>query len=205
MMDKTFKLWAIAVAICTTCFFGCGSNTNTKEESAATQETETQQEVVAIEEQTCITAVEKYIVDSIGCYYAPGQICIPYPNIVKIDETNADDIRVWGDFWVYLYDLSGDTLKVVSGGRHPGLMHVKKTDNTFEVTNFDAVEDGSNNLESAKAIFGENYDAFHAISSNDVRCEENLLNTTAEYVKKHGIKATLRQDYGWPAKSLPVD
>lgn len=180
------------------------NNTKNKEENKPQQEAVVQ-ETPVVEEQTCLTAVENYMVDTLGSRYAEAEICIPYANIVKVDETNADDILVWGDFWVFNYDLSGDTLKTVSGGSHPGLMHVKKTDNGFEVTSFDAVVDGAGNLESAKKIFGENYDAFHAINSDEVKREENRLRTTAEYVKKHDIKATLCQDYGWPAQSLPME
>ena len=84
-----------------------------------------------------------------------------------VDERNADDILVWGDYWVFNYNQVGDTLKTVSGGSHPGLMHIRQTDNGFEVTGFDAVADGSDNLKTAKEIFGEKFDAFQAINGDE--------------------------------------
>ena len=41
------------------------------------------------------------------------------------------------------------------------------TKDGFEVTKFDEVADGAGNEASAKQIFGENYDAFHEINSNE--------------------------------------
>ena len=110
---------------------------------------------------------------------------------------------VWGDFWVFNYNLAGDTLKTVSGGNHPGLMHLKKTANGYEVTAFDAVEDGTGNLESAKRIFGDKFDSYQEISSLQEKREDMRLRFTADYVKEHGLSATMLQDYGWPAVALP--
>ncbi|MBR3716885.1 MAG: hypothetical protein IKN19_02820, partial [Bacteroidaceae bacterium] len=94
------------------------------------------------EEQTSYTtAIDRYLV-GIGKEYAAGEHCVPARSIVAVDEQDKSDIKVWGDFWVFNYNLVGDTLKCVSGGSHPGLMHVRKTDNGFEVTAFDQVEDG---------------------------------------------------------------
>ena len=123
--------------------------------------------------------------------------------MVNADESNMDDILVWGDFWVFNFDIAGDTLKCVSGGDHPGLMHVKKTENGFEVTSFDAVADGADNMPSAKRIFGDKYDAFWEFNSNQEKREEGRLRTIAEYVKKHKLPVKLLQDYGWPAVELP--
>ena len=109
---------------------------------------------------------------------------------------------VWGDFWVFNYNLAGDTLETVSGGSHPGLMHIKQTDTGFEVTAFDQVEDGSRYMPSAKKIFGEKYDAFQTINSDEVRREKHRAEILANYVKKHNIPATKYKDYGWPIKNL---
>ena len=83
---------------------------------------------VAEKESTCLTAVDDYLVNEFGKHYVQGDVCIPCAYVIDKDESNADDILVWGDFWVFNYKLSGDTLKTVSGGAHPGLMHVQKTD-----------------------------------------------------------------------------
>ena len=86
---------------------------------------------------------------------------------------------------------------------NPGLMHVQKTDDGFKVTGFDAVVDGSGNLESAKKIFGEKFPAYQAVSSDDKKREENRARIVAEYVKENNLSATMYQDEGWPVVNLP--
>ena len=161
------------------------------------------EEVSKEQENTYLSAIDRYLVEEIGKHYAQGEHCVPIHNVVAIDESNAEDILVWGDFWVFNYNQVGDTLKCVSGGNHPGLMHVRQTDNGFEVNSFDQVEDGSNNLPSAKRIFGDKYEAFQAINSNKEDREKLRAEGLATYVKKQGLSATTYEDYGWPAKQLP--
>ncbi|MBO4316239.1 MAG: hypothetical protein J5867_09815, partial [Prevotella sp.] len=147
-------------------------------------------------------AIDRYLTDSIGSQYAKGEHCVPIHSIVRVDERNAEDILVWGDFWVFNYNQSGDTLKCVSGGSHPGLMHIRQTEKGFEVTGFDQVGDGSKYLPTAKKIFGEKYNAFQAINSDEAQREKLRADVLSAYVKKHNLPVTMYQDHGWPAKKL---
>ena len=149
--------------------------------------------------ETLREAIDRYFVDSVGSHYSKGEFCIPSHTIVAVDEQNAEDIRVWGDFWVFNYNLVGDTLKCVSGGSHPGLAHVQQVDGQFQVTAFDAVEDGSRYLPTAKRIFGERFDEFQRIASDEKAREAVRAEAIAAYVEQHELPATLYQDYGWPA------
>lgn len=161
-------------------------------------------EIVLINDReiTYFPAIDRYLADSIGSQYAKGEYCVPIHNIVGVDERNADDILVWGSFWVFNYNQVGDTLKCVSGGNHPGLMHIRQTEKGFEVTAFDQVEDGSRNMPTAKKIFGDMYDAFQAINSDEQKREKLRHDVLTTYVKKHGLLATMYQDHGRPAKKL---
>ena len=147
-------------------------------------------------------AIDRYLTDSIGSQYAKGEHCVPIHSIVWVDERNSEDILVWGDFWVFNYNQVGDTLKCVSGGSHPGLMHIRQTEKGFEVTAFDQVEDGSRYLPTAKKIFGDKFDAFKVINSDEKARERLRAEGLATYAKKNGLAVTLYQDYGWPAKKL---
>ena len=147
-------------------------------------------------------AIDRYLADSIGCQYAKGEHCVPIHSIVRVDERNSEDILVWGDFWVFNYNQVGDTLKCVSGGSHPGLLHIRQTEKGFEVTAFDQVEDGSRYLPTAKKIFGDKFDAFKTINSDEKNRERLRAEGLATYAKKNGLAVTLYQDYGWPAKKL---
>ena len=153
-------------------------------------------------ETNYFSAIDRYLVDSIGSQYAKGEHCVPIHSIVRVDERNTEDILVWGDFWVFNYNQVGDTLKCVSGGSHPGLLHIRQTEKGFEVTAFDQVEDGSRYLPTAKKIFGDKFNAFKTINSDEKNRERLRAEVLATYAKKNGLAVTLYQDYGWPAKKL---
>lgn len=163
-----------------------------------------EKEVVLVnnQETTYFPAIDRYLTEQIGSQYAKGEHRVPFHSIVRVDERNAEDILVWGDFWVFNYNQVGDTLKCVSGGNHPGLMHICQTDNGFKVTAFEQVEDGSRNLPTAKKIFGEKFDAFQAIHSDERKREKLRADVLTSYVKKHNLKVSMYQDFGWPAKKL---
>ena len=154
------------------------------------------------QEVSYFPAIDRYLVEEIGRYYAQGEHCVPLRNIVAVDESHAEDILVWGDFWVFNYNQAGDTLKCISGGSHPGLMHMRQTEKGYEVTAFDRVADGSDFLPSAKKIFGDRYDTFQAVYSDDVAREKLRSEGLAAYVRQKGLAVTLYQDYGWPARKL---
>jgi hypothetical protein len=202
-MKHSKKLWMLAaILFCGAFLMSCG-NKKAKEQPKEVQEEVVQIEKVVSDAELCNAAVDDYLVNVIGKNYAEAEYCIPCPIFVSTDDGNKDDVLVWGDFWVFNYDVAGDTLKTVSGGSHPGLMHVKKTDNGFEVVGFDAVEDGAGNMESAKKIFGEHFDSFWEINSNQEKREDIRLHFIADYVKKHNLPVKMVQDYGWPAVALP--
>ena len=164
------------------------------------QNTETE---VIIKETNYFPAIDRYLVNEFGKRYAEGEHCVPIHPIVTVDERNGEDILGWGDFWVFNYNQAGDTLKCVSGGNHPGLMHIRQTENGFEVTGFDQVEDGSRYLPSAKRIFGKKYNTFQTINSDAEARERLRAEGLAVYAKKHNLSVTMYQDYGWQAKKLP--
>lgn len=148
-------------------------------------------------------AIDRYLVNEFGKQYAEGEHSVPIHSIVTVDERNGEDILVWGDFWVFNYNQVGDTLKCVSGGSHPGLMHIRQTEKGFDVTGFDQVEDGSGYLPSAQKIFGDKYDKFHMINSDAEARERLRAEGLAVYAKKNNLSVTMYQDEGWPAKKLP--
>lgn len=160
-------------------------------------------DTVAVEIETnYFPAIERYFVNEIGKQYAEAEYCVPFHKIVSVDERDAENILVWGDFWVFNYNRSGDTLKTVSGGNHPGLLHIRQTDTGYEVIGFDQVADGSDNLKSAQQIFGDKYEAFHAFHSNEQIREQRRVEVLAEYVRKQNLPVSYVLDYGWPVIPL---
>ena len=149
-----------------------------------------------------INAIDQYLVAEIGKYYDKADVGIPYMLIVDRDESDSENIKVWGAFWYENYDMEGDTLISVSGGSHPGCMHLKKTDAEYVVTEFEQVADGSDYEESAKEIFGDRYDQFSATYSDDDKRNAERKAVISDFVKSHNVPVTKYQDYGWDPVNL---
>ena len=144
----------------------------------------------------------KYLTDELSKDYEPADVSIPNVLIVETDMSNRDDIRVYGDFWIYNYKLEGDTLMMESGGSYPGVIHLN---NDFEVTGFDRVEDGSNWDPSAKKLFGKHYDGLLKLMDNSEQNEATRMQIIANYVAANNLKITKVQDYGWDPVELPPE
>ena len=83
------------------------------------------------------------LLDELEENYEPADVSIPCPVIAKVDESNDDDIRVYGDFWIFNYTLDRDILQCESGGSYPGVIHLKKDDEAgYKVMEMEIVEDG---------------------------------------------------------------
>ena len=195
-MNNILNKWlsAATLILCGAMIIGCNNT------PAEPQSTDT---VIQQEKESFFSAITPYLVDEIGSQYSEAEYCIPSFALIGIDETDFDETKVWGDFWVFNYNIVGDTLKCVSGGNHPGLMHIQTIDNHYKVTAFDQVEDGAANLASAKRIFGGKYEAFQTANSDEELRETIRAKSIALYVMKNNIPATMYQDYGWPAKPIP--
>ena len=148
-------------------------------------------------------AISDYLTHEIAKNFAPADVSIPSLSIVGTDASNPDDTLVWGDFWIFNYKLENDTLLTESGGSHPGLMHLKKSDDGYTVTKMDVVADGADNLKSAKEIFADKYDDFHKINSNQDEREKIRLQFISDYVKANKLSITKVKDSGWDPVLLP--
>lgn len=147
-------------------------------------------------------AICKYLMKVVGEDYFKGEVCIP--TIMIVAEENADSVqaRYYGDFWVFWYDIASDTLKTVSGGNHSGCMVLCQQDGTFKVTGFEQTVAGSGIEASARRIFGEHYDVFSKIHSNEYMREVARKEQLQDFVKRNGLNVNYYQDYGWPAVTL---
>ena len=149
-------------------------------------------------------AISAYVVDEFGPHYAQSDATIPVVNILATQTTKQGETLAWGSFWVFNYELRGDTLFCVSGGNYPGVAHLKKSDKGgYVVTGIDVVEDGSRYDKSARKIFGEYYDEWvKNMSNNETLRENKRAEMIGDYVKAKGLSAKMYQDYGWEAKSI---
>ncbi len=188
----------LSVALTSLLFSSCGGrNKSTDTPTPASQESE------SVLDQYC-GAIDRYLTDVIGKEYSPGEITIPYFDYISVDDSAPEDIQVWGDFWVENFNVVGDTLMFVSGGNHPGKMHVKKNaEGQFFVPGFDAVGDGSAYLPTAKTIFGDRFEEFQKAYSDDKARGEVRKSAISEYVKRNKLTVKYYKNFGWPAVPIP--
>ena len=146
-----------------------------------------------------------YMTDELSKGYPDCQVSIPCPVIIAEEETDKSDIRVYGNFWIFNYDLNGETLECASGGSYPGCIHIEDTDEGYKVTSMDVVEDGSGFTESAKKIFGKYYDSFMKDGEDEKLREETRAQIIANYVAANNLNITAYKDYGWDPVKLPEE
>ena len=196
-MKTRFVILAALAVLCVSSVMSCTGGVNAKSTEVAISA-----DTLADERPPLLQAVDRFLIDSIGKQYASGDVCIPCVPMTSVDGTDTADIKVWGDFWVFNYNIVGDTLKCVSGGSHSGLMHMRLENGTYVVTAFEQVEDGSRNEPSARRIFGDKYEMYRLVNSDDSIRELTRRQYIIDYVKLNGIKASCYQDYGHPAVNL---
>ena len=109
---------------------------------------------------------------------------------------------VYGDFWIFWYNISGDTLKTVSGGNHAGRMTISEDGDSLYVSAFVQTEDGAGNDASAQRIFGNHYDIYMNMHSNASVREAVRREQLAYYVKQQALPFRYYQDFGWEAVQL---
>lgn len=150
-----------------------------------------------------IAAITQYMIVEFEGSYPDCDISIPCPIVVATDDSDVNDVKVYGNFWLYNYNLNDDTLLNESGGAYPGCFHIKKTDSGCEILSFDVVADGADYDESAKQIFGDNYDKFVEVCGDTALAEKTRTEFISDYVKSHDLAITKYQDSGWDPVTLP--
>ena len=175
----------------------CGTRNGKKTNSEAKADAQVAEEV-----ETCLTAIDRYLSEVIGAQYASGEVCIPCSVIMDVKDSDDGETLVSGSFWVFNYVRSGDTLKTVSGGNHSGCMTLRKQNGTVRVTGFVQASDGAGYDASVKRIFGDFYDIYQNMHSNqDVR-EAVRQEQLTEYVNRYNLDIHYYYDYGWDAVGL---
>ena len=152
-------------------------------------------------EEALRQAISNYLVSEIGSKYSQGDLCIPVLMIVSAEEVSAEQAKVYGDFWVFNYNIVGDTLKTVSGGNHSGYMDIAKAGEELQVKHFEQTEDGASFEPSAKRIFANHYDIYQNMHSQDIR-EAVRQEQLQQYIQRNALNVKYYQDYGWDAVEL---
>lgn len=146
-------------------------------------------------DQAIMQAVAGYM-NGIGKQYEASDVSIPNLQIAGVDAANPDDVKVYGDFWVMNYNLTGRTLESQSGGSYPGVMHLKKAGSGYTVTDFEVADDGSGFQESLERICAD-HPEYASMLVNSEFDEDLRTETIRQYVKANGLDIEFYKDYGW--------
>ena len=222
MKKKLAILLSLLMVLSFTALTACGGGSTSSEEPAAT---EPEAAADATEETTDQTdpvdgasygytgtdpveaAVYQYMAETVASQYDPpeGAVSIPIVQIIEKDVDSDDgEAEVKGDFWIFNYVIEGDTLKMVSGGNHPGKMELIQVGSGYSVKEMETVADGGSFESSAKDIFEEQYDQFIKVISDADTREALRAQTIADYVKANGLEVTKYQDEGWDPVELKL-
>lgn len=216
MKKKLALLLSLLMALTCFVFAACGGGSAPAEEPAeepAAEEAVDETDPVNgaafgyVGDDPVQAAVYQYLVEEIAPQYDPpeGAISIPVVQLINEDVDNDDgEAEVEGDFWIYNYVIEGDTLKMVSGGNHPGEMDLIQVGSGYAVTEFEQVGDGGNFEPTAREIFEERYDMFMDFNSDKEAQESLRAQIIADYVKANGLSVTKYQDEGWDPVDIPL-
>ena len=148
-----------------------------------------------------LPAVCAYLVNSE--HMEGGVVVIPNPVILEVDDSDPQDIRIWGNFWTFAYRLQNTTLITESGGERSGLMHLKQTEDGYAVTSMETLGDGDLYAQDAKRIFGWMDGLLDRFYSSKDQLETVRVQYIREYVLQNGLNVDQYQDFGWPP--VPLD
>ncbi len=91
-------------------------------------------------EDPYMPAVCRWMEEELGKNYTSGEIFVPAPVVYFEDDTSPEDIRIWGNFWVFRYSLQDTVLFCESGGAQPGILHLRAIDDAAAVEDAAAVD-----------------------------------------------------------------
>ncbi len=150
-----------------------------------------------------LALITEYQLEEISKEYSQGDVSIPAPMLLHVDDSNPDDIKVFGNFWLFQYDLYGRKLINVSGGEMPSVFHFARKDGGLEIMSVEKAGDGAQYGEDI-ARFCEGYDGLEQEFYNTNG--ENLESVRKDYIEMYredtGLLIDAYQDFGWQEVAL---
>ncbi len=136
--------------------------------------------------------------------YNTDNVMIPYVSIVGIEESDPEDVLLYGDYYVWEFSKEGDKLVTVSGGHCPGIIHLQRfgegDDASYTAT---GVFDVAYTDDDAIALFGDHYDQYHEVSSDEDIRDVGLSHVISQYVKANDLNITKFRIAGGEDIELP--
>ena len=219
-MKRTIAL-LLSMLMILTCFSlaSCGKKAEEKPAEEPAQEEPAAEEPAETEDQTdpvngaiygydgedpVVAAVYQYLVEHAADNFdiPANAVTIPIVQIIATEEDKGDAL-VYGNYYMMNYEIDGDTLKCISGGAFPGKLTCIQVGSGYSGKELEVCEDGGGFEESAKKIFGKNYDTFMQVQADENTRELARAEIIASYVKANKLDVTKYQDEGQDPVEIP--
>lgn len=139
------------------------------------------------------------IENSFGDVGSDLTICVP--KVLKVDDSDPKDVKLWGDYVVQRFLLANTSLIDGSGSSFGGIAHIDASEGGPLVTDFEFLEDGAGFDASLDKLFGSEGLKEAYLDACNHR-DEYLSETLANYINNNGLYITQYQEYGWPPVSV---
>ncbi len=130
-----------------------------------------------------------------------GTVSIPAPVILRTEEQDEKHLLVYGDFWVFNYNLDGKTLECIAGGETPGIMALEKSGDGWTVTTVEEADCGEDFVADIRR-FSHGDAALEELYFSASDGDGDLLKNTRhrfiqDYVSANGLDVEAYHDFGW--------
>ena len=144
-------------------------------------------------------AITEYYLSNNYHYEMKPSVAIPAFCIFmsEADENDSDMVKVYGNYWLFVYEKVGTTLENISGGEAPGVMYVKKNGDEYGVDHFEQVRDGSYYTDDIKAICNGNKSLEDQFFGSSDAMTTSRTYTIKKYVEMFDLDIDAYHDYGW--------
>ena len=146
-----------------------------------------------------VRAITEYLLADNYHYEMKATVAIPafFIFMEEVDENNADTAKVYGNYWVFVYEKNGTTLECISGGEAPGVMYVKRNGDEYVVDHFEQVRDGSYYAEDIKKICNGNKSLEDQYYNYSEFMTTTRIYNIKKYVEMFDLDIDSYHDYGW--------
>ena len=143
-----------------------------------------------------------YLLKEIAPLYSEADVFIPAPVICGI-RTKGSETLVFGNFMIFGYNLSGDTLECVCGGNMPACFHLVKDGDSYKVRELERAADGAGYNESIDRMTKGYKKIRKKMSVSNEKKEARVRrNWVRNYVRANNLAVTAFKDYGWDPVSI---
>lgn len=154
-----------------------------------------------------IATVCTYLTDRSHIQEAEDGVTIPCPLIYRINDSDKNDVLVWGDFYSCSYTLRNTTMMVGMSYAAQGRMHLQAVDGEYVVTDleiFGDILDGDHYFSDVIRLCAPNIGLIlRCVFTGERQREAAKLDSLRDYAMSNGLNITQYQVHGSAPVAIP--